>query len=124
MLPGLAPHPIISHMYATACADGYVAIWDAKQRINVKMIKIERGSTTKLQKRQGYIGWDNDEEDIFVKSHSDGGKEKDHLQAWSVCFSDDGTMMAVSTNGVVDDINREHADLGGSLIIYECDPKM
>ena len=47
-----------------------------------------------LQKRQGYIGWDNDEEDIFVKSHSDGGKEKDHLQAWSVCFSDDGAIVS------------------------------
>ena len=33
-------------------------------------------------------------------------------------------MMAVSTHGVVDDDHRTHADVGGGLIVYQCEDKM
>ena len=58
------------------------------------------------------------------KSASDIGCGQDHLQAWAVAFSDDGEMMAVSTHGVVDDDHRTHADVGGGLIVYQCEDKM
>ena len=41
-----------------------------------------------------------------------------------MAFSDDGEMMAVSTHGVVDDDHRTHADVGGGLIVYQCEDKM
>ena len=50
---GLAPHPTMSRMYATACADGYVGIWDAEPRTNVKMIKVERGKVTRAPRKRG-----------------------------------------------------------------------
>jgi WD40 repeat protein len=120
---GLSPHPTFSRMYATACADGYVGIWNAEHRMNVKMVKVERGKPTREQRKLGYIGWDDGDKDAEAK-HEAKGEDRDHLQAWAVCFSDDGTMMAVSTNGIVGDENREHADLGGCLIVYKCEDAM
>ena len=67
---GLAPHPTMSRMYATACADGYVGIWDAEHRTNVKMIKVERGKVTREQRKRGMVGWDDDEKPM------EGAKEK------------------------------------------------
>ena len=40
---GLATHPTIAELYATACTDGHVCLWDATERRNVKVIRIERG---------------------------------------------------------------------------------
>ena len=34
---GLATHPTISELYATACTDGHVCLWDATERRNVKV---------------------------------------------------------------------------------------
>ena len=102
---GLSPHPSLSRVYATACADGHVGIWDAEHRQNIKMIRIERGPPARKDRKLGY-------------------NEGEHLQAWSVSFNGDGTMMAVSTKGVVGDDTCSHPDLGGALLVYATDPAM
>lgn len=98
---GLSPHPKLSRVYATACADGHIGLWDAEHRRNIKMIRVERGVPSREQRKSG-MG------------------NGDHLQAWACCFSADGKMLAVSTNGVVGDDEQKHPDIGGVFIVYEC----
>ena len=102
---GLSPHPTLSRVYATACADGHIGVWDAEHRTNIKMIRVERGTLSAKQQKLGM-------------------KEGEHLQAWACTFNGDGTMLAVSTAGVVDDEERTHPDVGGSLIVYQCVDEM
>ena len=64
---GLAPHPTLSRVYATACADGHVGLWDAEHRRNIKMVRVERGEPSKEGKRAGLAAGE-------------------HLKAWACCF--------------------------------------
>ena len=131
---GLATHPSIAELYATACTDGHVCIWDATERRNIKVLRIERGreeivhAGKPMKPEYFYPDWRGRipprESERAIKASKASMQEGDHLQAWAATFSRQGDMLAVTTAGVVDDEKREHADQGGSIIVYSVDQQV
>lgn len=140
---GLATHPTISELYATACTDGHVCLWDATKRRNVKVMRIERGreevepgQPMKICKSEVtgrttdyfYKDWRGrvppKASERAIKALKAGHKEGDHLQAWACAFSQQGDMLAVTTSGVVDDEQALHEDQGGCVVVYCVDEQL
>ena len=139
---GLATHPTISEVYATACTDGHVCLWDASERRNIKVMRIERGreeiehagkpmrtcksEVTGRTTDYFYKDWRGrvpaKASDRTIKALKHGHKEGDHLQAWACAFSQQGDMLVVTTSGVVD--KESHEDQGGCVIVYSVDEKL
>jgi WD40 repeat protein len=144
---GLAVHPLFPQIYATACTDGTVCVWDAERRENTKVIDVIRGS---YDTPTHYI--DNDPTKHCYRQPNHGLKyfcqawegrvrprgrdsrtsrammaafaPEDTLRAEACAFNHQANMLAVSTSGVVDGTDSTHPDQGGCILVYQVDAEL
>eukprot|EP01050_Picozoa_sp_SAG11_P012354 SAG11_NODE_1367_length_5098_cov_4.225445_6_plen_257_part_00 len=95
----VAPYPVEgkAHIYATACADGNINLWDGDRRENIRAMEIVRQRD----------------------SQPKGCKKGDILACRAVAFSAQGDQMAVTTCGVAGPTGWTHPDGGGVIQIFD-----
>ena len=106
---GLAPHPLRPNLYATACADGSIYVWDSYLKKNLRDWEITR------------------QRDGNGRPGSGKGFYKGEVLVPRVCcFSKQGDLLAVGTGGEHGGVvnSPDHPDRGGVLQVFEVEPKM
>ena len=114
---GAAVHPLKQHVYATACEDGHLYLWDAKKRACIRQVRVARlGDIPGKRPVDWPLGkdWPTGKGDV--------------LRVRACAFSPDGKKLAVSTgsdsgrSGVFSGSTGRrcwsHYDKGGVVRIY------